>query len=61
MPPRVWQAGGGIITFPRNAFSAYIDIYGEWMLTSFNDGVRIASSGSKDYRLPIHYSLDFAR
>ncbi|MDE5895589.1 MAG: hypothetical protein K2H00_06120, partial [Muribaculum intestinale] len=50
-----------IITFPRNAFSAYIDIYGEWMLTSFNDGVRIALPGAKITDYSIHYSLDFCQ
>lgn len=51
----------GIITFPLNAFSAYIDIYGEWMLTSFNDGVRIALPGAKITDYSIHYSLDFCQ
>lgn len=50
-----------VITFPPKSFSAYVDIYGEWMLTSLNDGVKIALPGAKITDYSIHYALDFCQ
>lgn len=49
-----------IITFPPKAFSMYIDMFGEWAVTS-EKGMKIALPGADIVDYTIGYSLDFCQ